>query len=334
MPRIHFLEVKQSESLSRIKGDYGIDRQDIAAVCRVHPRTLFDWQRDKYQMSHTALLNLKKRYRFKLPKVKILSDTWHIQRAARLGALRRNELYGPPGTQESRRKGGIVSALKFHNNPEFAKRLGFKLRKRVVCPAKSGLLAEFIGILLGDGSINRSQISIYNNNKTDRDYAHLIKRMIRDLFKIDATISVRDKNTIIVTASGKNLIHFLVACGMKEGNKMLNGADVPKWILRNKEFTRHCLRGLIDTDGGIYFHNHITKGIRYRHMGLCFTSHSKLILNSAYKMFLRFNLNCRISGGRHVYIYDRKEVDKYMQMIGSNNTKHIKRFRSYNNLKV
>lgn len=196
------------------------------------------------------------------------------------------------------------------------------------------MLAEFIGILLGDGSIIEGHVRIYNNNKTDRNYAYFIKKVITKLFKITSTITVRDKNTIIVTASSKSLVLFLMDCGMKVGNKMLNGADVPEWILKDNEFVKSCLRGLMDTDGGIYFHNHTTKGIRYRHMGLCFTSHSKVLLNSVHKMFLRFNLNCKIAGGRHIFIYDRKEVAKYMQIVGSHNSKHIDRFRSYKSSKA
>ena len=307
----------------------------MAKICRVHLRTLFDWRRDKYQMNYTSFqLLLRKKYKVSIPKIEILPEYWNIKNAARLGAIRRNELYGSPGTPEGRRKGGMVSALKFRNDPEFAKKVGFKLRKHIVYPRKSSLLAEFIGILLGDGSINEHQVRIYNNNKTDRNYAYFIQKIIANLFKLHSTITVRDKNTIVVTASSKNLVLFLVGCSMKKGNKMLNGADVPEWIYKDADFIKSCLRGLMDTDGGIYFHNHTTKGIRYRHMGLCFTSHSKTLLNSVHKMFLRFNLSCKIAGGRHIFIYDRKEVGKYMQLIGSHNSKHIERFRSYRNSKI
>lgn len=335
MSRVRFLKSKQSIFLNKIKKKYKLEWPDIAKVCKVHWRTLFDWRRNKYQMGYESLCRLTKRYNLALPKrIEILPDTWNIKNAARLGALRRNELYGPPGTPEGRRKGGIVSALKFRNNPEFAKKVGFKLRKHIIYPQKSSLLAEFIGVLLGDGSINEHQVRIYNNNKTDRNYAYFIKKIISNLFKMPSTITVRDKNTIIVTASSKNLVDYLVKCGMKKGDKILNGADVPEWILKDKEFSKSCLRGLMDTDGGIYFHNHITQGNRYRHMGLCFTSHSKTLLNSVHKIFLGLNLNCKISGGRRIFIYDRKEIGKYMEIIGSHNSKHIERFRSYRNSKI
>ena len=333
MPRVKFLENKQRSFLGKIKKENNLDWHNLAEICKVDKRTLFDWRRDKYQMNYVSLQSLKKKLRISVPRIEVLPDDWNIKSAARLGALRRNELYGRLGTVEGRRKGGMVSALKFRNDPEFAKKVGFKLRKNIIYPRRSSLLAEFIGILLGDGSINEHQVRIYNN-KTDRDYAYFIKKIVTDLFKITSTVTVRDKNTIVVTVSSKNLVLFLINCGMKKGNKMLNGTDVPQWIFKDNEFVKSCLRGLMDTDGGIYFHNHTTKGIKYRHMGLCFTSHSKALLNSAYKMFLRFSLNCKTAGGRHIFIYDRKEVNKYMQIIGSHNSKHIERFRSYKNSKV
>lgn len=335
MSRVRFLECNQSDFLNRVKENGNLDWSAIAKACKVRTRTLFDWRRKKYQMGYESLCRLTRRYNLALPKrIEILPDTWNIKKAARLGALRRNELYGNPGTAEGRRRGGSVSALKFRNDPEFAKKVGFKLRKYIIYPQKSSLLAELIGILLGDGSINEYQVRVYNNSKTDRNYAYFIKKVIHNLFKINPTITVRDKNTIIVTASSKNLVAFLMDCGMKKGDKMLNGADVPEWILKNDEFTKSCLRGLVDTDGGIYFHNHTTKGIRYRHMGLCFTSHSKLLLNSVYRMLLSFDIKCKTDEERHVMIYDRMEVNKYMKIIGSHNSKHINRFKSYKNSKV
>ena len=335
MPRVKFLKGKQSYFLNRIRVSRNIEWLDIAKTCRAQMRTLFDWRRNKYQMGYENLIRLSRKYNLSIPKgIEILPDTWNIKNAARLGALRRNELYGPPGTLEGRRKGGLTTWRRYRLNPRKFEGTGFNGPKEINYPKKSSLLAELIGIILGDGSINEHQVRIYNNNKTDRNYAYFIKKIITNLFKINSTITVRDKNTIIVTASSKNLVLFLIDCGMKKGDKMLNGTDVPEWILKDKEFSKSCLRGLMDTDGGIYFHNHTTKGIRYRHMGLCFTSHSKALLNSAHKMFLRFNLNCKIAGGRRIFIYDRKEVSKYMQIIGSHNSKHIERFRSYKNSKV
>lgn len=334
MSRVKFLEYKQSNFLNEIKRKHSLEWMDIVQICKVDPRTLFDWRRDKYQMSYNSFQLLKKRFKFSGPRIELIPDDWNIKNAATLGALRRNKLYGNFGTMEGRRRGGMVSVLKFRNDPELAKRVGFKLRKQIVYPKKSELLAEFIGIVLGDGNINDCQVRISTNSKTDRLHAYFIKKIVASLFKITSTSAIRVKNTIDVTISSKNLVDFLLKCGLKKGNKVLQRIDVPGWVFEDRKFIKGCLRGLIDTDGGIYFHNHITKGIRYKHMGLCFTSHSRPLLNSVYKMFLSFGINCKNDGKRHVSIYNRKGINKYFQIIGSHNSKHIERFKSYKGSKL
>jgi len=334
MSRVRFLEDKQGNFLDKTRKKLMLEWPDIAEGCRVHQRTLFDWRRNKYQMNHAALQLLREKYGIPLPKIEVLPDTWHLKASARLGARKRYELYGNPGTFEGRRKGGAASSLKFRNNPKLASKSGFILRKHIVRPPQSALLAEFLGIILGDGSITDGQVRIYANRKTDGDYAHFIKKIAARLFNVDITMAAREPNCLELAISSRDLVDFLLDCGLKKGDKISSGVDVPGWVLDNKEFSKGCLRGLMDTDGGIFFHKHTTKGIRYRHMGLCFTSHSKPLLNSVCKMISNFSIKCKSDGRRHLMIYDRNEVRKYMQIIGSHNGKHIRRFRSYKSSRV
>ena len=140
----------------------------------------------------------------------------NAKEAGRLGAIRRNELYGNPGTPAGRRRGGIVSCSRFKRNPKLAERLGFKLRKHIFRPKRSALLAEFVGIVLGDGTMNEHQVRIYSSSKTDVNYAYFIKKIIEDLFKITSTIALRRKNTLETAITSKNLVGFLVAHGLKK----------------------------------------------------------------------------------------------------------------------
>ena len=101
----------------------------------------------------------------------------HIEKS-RLGALRRNEMYGNPGTQEGRSKGGKKAALFWKNNQELAKSIGFVVRKEISHPNRSVDLAEFIGILLGDGGLpGNHQARITFNYQTDFKYSGYIRRV-------------------------------------------------------------------------------------------------------------------------------------------------------------
>ena len=148
---------------------------------------------------------------------------------ARLGGLRRIELYGNPGTPEGRSKGGKKSIGLFHKNPILAKRLGFIIRKDIRYPVKSTELAEFIGIMLGDGGLpGNHQITISFNNKTDREFAIYIDGIIKRLFSVNYYIHKRkDSNGADIVVSSSNLVDFLQKQGLVKGNKVKNQIGIP-----------------------------------------------------------------------------------------------------------
>jgi len=329
MARMKFPKGLQEEFLSEMLETVNFDLRQMSKIAGVHIRTLFDWRREKYQISHKALKRFCKTSKAPIPKnIEILPEHWSIPKAASAGGRTTARRYGGPGTPEGRRKGGVNSQRKFSLDPEYAKKLSFKIRKKINNPKKSPRLAEFIGIMLGDGHIDKSQITVSVNNKVDQEYGYYVSQIIKKLFNIIAPMSVR-KNTLVITASSRNLVDYLVSRDMKRGDKIRQQIDVPKWIFANKKFIKECLKGLVDTDGGIYFHHHSVKGIKYSHIGLCFTSHSQPLLKSVEKMLLIFGLNAKHSKRGHVFLYGRKQIAKYLNIIGTSNPKHLTRFKSY-----
>ncbi len=174
----------------------------------------------------------------------------------------------------------MISQQKFRDNPDYASRLGFKIRKQIKYPAKSPLLAEFIGILLGDGGFSRYQVHVTFNRETDKRYADFIQEAIRDLFSTSSFIvsgGAGDKGDDIVVSS-RNLVEFLQDLGLKEGHKIRNEVNIPNWIMKNSEFSISCLRGLMDTDGSFYQYRHKVNGKSYLNFSICFTSYSPSLL--------------------------------------------------------
>lgn len=109
---------------------------------------------------------------------------------------------------------------------------------------------------MGDGGIcSDYQIAISFNAKEDLKYAHYIQDLVTRLFGISSTIRIREKNNggdILV--SGRNLVDFLIQHGIKKGNKVAKKIDIPKWIGDSEKYKIACLKGLMDTDGGLYHH--------------------------------------------------------------------------------
>lgn len=240
--------------------------------------------------------------------------------AGRLGARARLRQHGNPGTKAGRRKGGLNSLLT-HNK----RNTGFKIRKSIRIPKYSDRLAEFIGIVLGDGHVGLYQTSITTNSKTDLEHAQYIQSLIKELFKIKSTLSYKkNSDACTVTISSRNLCLFLGSNGLTGGNKIRDGVFIPDWIQKNKMYARECVRGLFDTDGCVYKDKHTVKGKEYASLCIAFTNASIPILNFVEKTLKNEGV-ASTRWGRHIRIRRAKDVCMYLQKIGFSNPKHLKK---------
>lgn len=304
--------------------------EDLAILCGVHPRTLRDWRREKYTMSALALEAIRRRLKVPPGRVKMVSPYRHIQRAGHLGARARYQLYGNPGTAEGRRKGGRIAQQRFHSDPDHARRVGFILRKSIREPERSSKLAEFVGIVLGDGSLSDYQLSIYFNARSERDLGIYVQGRIRELFGISSSLRENARNALVLVASGKNLVEFLHKLGLRSGDKIANGVRVPDWIFRRSDLMKGCLRGLVDTDGTVSKHNHLVRGHKYKHIELGFASHSPALLQAAHRLFIDLGFQSKIYPERgRVLLFKWAEIRRYMDVIGTHNPHHLKQFKVY-----
>jgi len=115
-------------------------------------------------------------------------------------------------------------------------------------PKASDELAEFIGIMLGDGHADKFQISITLNSIADANYIHFVINLCKGLFKHIPRVLKRKKgNAKVIYYYGVNLVKYLVSLGLIPGNKVKNQVGVPSWISDNFNYKVACLRGLMDT---------------------------------------------------------------------------------------
>jgi len=328
MSRIVFKKGKQKEFLDKVQNKSKLEWFDIAHLCNVSERTLRDWRREKFYMKYESAKILSRKSAIILCRPKnILPDYWSTKKAAPIGAKRRYRMYGNPGTPEGRKKGGVNSQIKFKKNPEYAKKLSFKIRKIIKKPKHSSSLSEFIGILLGDGGMTKYQVVITFNRETDAEHASYIRKMIKKLFNIKSSVisnSGNDKASNIVISS-RSLVDFLFKKGIAIGNKLRKNIDIPQWIKRKKEYKITCVRGLMDTDGSFYFYKHKVNGKIYNDFAICFTSYSKALISSVYKILKEIKLTPSRSKIR-VYLYRKNDIEKYMQIVNTNNPKHLNKY--------
>ncbi len=128
------------------------------------------------------------------------------------------------------------------------------------------ILAEFIGICLGDGNLLAEDkhygVRIILDFKHDPKYVKYVSQIMKLILKRDPAIQAVS-GTKVLSIWGNCIPDFLISKGLIPGDKVKNQIGVPKWIKDNDLFAISCLKGLIDTDGSIHIHKK-SKGINIK----------------------------------------------------------------------
>lgn len=170
-PRLKFPSGEQRKYIENVLKISGLGTAGIAKVVKLPPRTINDWRREVYSISEKAVDKFTDLYSVNLPLPKsLLINKWldAKSKANRIGGLVYYKKHGL-GTPEGRRRGGMAGIAKLR---ELGKTCPVKSFDK---PELSTKLAEFFGIMLGDGSINKFQINITLNSIADADYSPEIK---------------------------------------------------------------------------------------------------------------------------------------------------------------
>ena len=121
-------------------------------------------------------------------------------------------------------------------------------------------LAEFIGIVLGDGSISigKYQICITLNSVLEEKYMQIVKKYFTALFGKEPSICY-SKNTKSVRCFiySKDVYNFLTEkLGLPNGNRTYKENNIiPSVFFKDNLLLKRVIRGIFDTEGGFYQHN-------------------------------------------------------------------------------
>ncbi len=301
---------------------------DLAGHYNVSARTIRDWKRGKFNPSFETVKSMAEDFEITLPNFEVVSDYWYIApTSAKKAAMKRVLLHGSPGTPEGRSKGGRISQENRRRDPEKYRNLGCNVAKKFLPLKKSADLAELFGIILGDGCIRKEQIKITLNRIIDKEYSFFVSNLIRS--QLGEMPSVIERNNVIeIHLYGTELVKRLEENGLKQGNKTLLQVKIPEWIIENDMYARRCLRGLFDTDGGLYIHRRKEK--EKNSLGWCFTNYSAPIIRDVKKILLCNGINPR-GKEKRVYLYAIPEIRKFMEKIGSSNPKNINKYNYHMN---
>jgi len=206
--------------------------------------------------------------------------------------------------------------------------------KKISIPKDSEELAEFYGIMLGDGNstkikdykIGTYMIRIVGDLNKDKEYlSDYVKQLIEELFKIKVRVGRFKSNAMFIEAHSIKLVDFLESKGFKPGNKIKNQLQIPKWIKQNPKYLSLCLRGLYDTDGSVY---KLTNQNCYQ---IDFCNKNQYLLEDVRESLICLGIcPSKISKRKDIYITKKEEIRKFLKLIGFRNPKHLCRLEMFN----
>lgn len=326
--RVFFPKGEQSKFLNDVQHKLSIGNKGTAGLIGKNIRTLTDWKREKFSMSHDAVEILARKSKIRIPRgVKTKEAHWYASAGASAGGLAVYKKYGHVGGNEIERKKKWT--IWWDTKGKFQKHPILNITKPINKPIFSSALAEFVGILLGDGGISKRQVVVTLHRHDDKAYSDYVRRLIEKLFHIVPGI-YRNKKSLAdsIVISRTELVKFCVdKLGLKIGDKVRQQVGAPLWVKDKKSYSIACLRGLVDTDGCVIKHQYSAKGKIYCYKKLSFTNSSVPLLQFVFEILSDLGMSPRATkNGKEVRIESQADMERYFCIVGSNNQKHLNRW--------
>jgi len=304
----------------------GCSWSDFAFKTGIHSRTLNDWRREEHTIPLWVFNKLSTKIDKEFKKdIEIKDPFWYASKGSKIGWKAVLEKYGHVGGDPEYRK---QKWREWWEREGKYKESVIGIAKSIKIPRFSKKLAEFTGIVMGDGSLTKYQLQLCFHKKDDKLYAEFVKNLIENIFKVPVSICyLKDEMAMKLVVSRKKLVEFCnTELMLPIGDKLRNRLDVSDWIKNNIEFQKACMRGLIDTDGCIFNEVHNIKGKKYSYKRLNFTSASLPLRRSVFLLFEQLGFLPKMRNDRSVQIEKKEKIERYFKVIGTNNPKHARRF--------
>lgn len=192
-------------------------------------------------------------------------------------------------------------------------------RNDVRLPKQSVQLAEFLGIMLGDGHISHFQTIVTLGTK-ELPYVQYVQKLMQELFKVKATISVKKSGYRDVYIGSTLITKWLKEQGLVE-NKVAAQVGIPEWIMSDKKYMGAFARGFFDTDGSVYS---LRFGIQ-----ISLTNRSAPLLLALQDILRKLGYKASETSAYKVYITKRRDVERFFKEIAPANNKHRRRFDKF-----
>ena len=177
-------------------------------------------------------------------------------------------------------------------------------------------LAEFFGIMLGDGRLAPTQIVVTLGTK-EAEYARYVVRLMKRLFGVRPKIGIRKRGYRDVYLGSMALVEWFRREGLVH-NKVQAQVGIPRWVFAKASYMSRFLRGFFDTDGSVYL-------LRFGSQ-LSFTNRSTPLLNGVRQMLQHLSYQPSRLSAYRIYLTRHNNLIRFFKKICPANLKHRRRF--------
>lgn len=300
----------------------------IASTFNVSERTVRDWFRGKYKMPLAVGRYIERELDINLPDFRVFDLKDHLKNISSKGGKARLDETGRVSVDEKYRRECWSRWWQNvgKNNPNSITKV-----KKIKIPKEDSGLAEFMGIMAGDGTVAPYHISITLNSDDDKDYARHVSFLVKKLFGVTPSIyKKRSSKAIDVSLSRKEASLFCQKKGLPLGDKVRGKIRVPDFVKNKKTFQRRYLKGLFDTDGSLFLHRYKSKKKVYERPVVSITNVYKPFLIEIYDILKKDGFSVRITKNqKELRIESKKDILRFFSEIGSNNQRKLKKFEKW-----
>lgn len=183
--------------------------------------------------------------------------------------------------------------------------INYKIEKSETC-------AELIGVVLGDGHVERyprmERLWVTCNSAEDKYIQHIID-IVEIVFHKKPKMRKKGPGAADI---------YIYQCRLSKrleiptGNKIKNNVGVPEWVKRKRIFIIKCLKGLFETDG--CFQQDLSNYAQF----IEFKNHCHQLIADVYYMLQRLSYHPQL-GKNYVRLARKKEVSEFKKLIDFRN---------------
>lgn len=188
-------------------------------------------------------------------------------------------------------------------------------------PHLSAFLAEFFGVMYGDGHVADRQAIITVDITDEGNYLAYLCNLTGRSLGLTPSIGKQRGKVRDIIISNAQLMRHLNDLGLTSQNKTKVSPVIPEWILADISYRQSFIRGFFDTDGCIY---KTRSGLQ-----LSFTNRATRLLEEVRSILTIEGFSPSKISHDKVYLTRRNDIVRYFSIIGSSNIKHLNRYNMF-----